>query len=597
MSFQYLQRINEECAKTGENPRLHVSEKILNRCLWAESHGFKLLWCDTCCINHNSSAELSEAINSMYAWYKEATVCYAYLYDVTDDERLEASHSSFRQSLWLTRGWTLQEPFAPKAVVFLTQLWIPIASKRPIRALLKDITGIDAGVLIGTMSLDEDEAYCLMGIFGVHLPTIYGEGKDAFIRLQEEIMLRIPDTTLLAWGPRGTPADRMLGHRSAYPTASGVQYVDSSCLLASSPAALAGVTDLIDVPRRVHALAYRISSHEVRFSMSSHGIQAVCPIIYFSNVCGLLVLPCCRAYDEESPHFALFLRFRSDTAPWCIGAKVFTERVVQYYNLLGSPRSIPLVNFSRSTSHQDVRCVMVPTGFDFSACIQRPVCRQEFPIRPRWERVYVAYRKQHIILLDHTDPHAHLSPYPALIRPSRAAYYKLFFHTWVISDLEAQGFVVPTLAHDPAPGLAVGDQLTILFFDRRARMEMRLVLRAEPAILTFSYADDALVASLWCALLLPSEGAHSLDGQMSAIYSELENGSTDTDERDADDFVDFWLYGGHKGRKVFFDGRWRIVLTFSRLIELSDAARKADMDLCDVYVVDIRVNGNDMCGT
>jgi hypothetical protein len=37
---------------------------------------------DTCCIDKASSAELSEAINSVFRWYREAAVCYAFLEDV-----------------------------------------------------------------------------------------------------------------------------------------------------------------------------------------------------------------------------------------------------------------------------------------------------------------------------------------------------------------------------------------------------------------------------------------------------------------------------------------------------------------------------------
>ena len=46
---------------------------------------------------------------------------------------------------------------------------------------------------------EEDRAYCLMGIFGVKLPTLYGEGMMAFQRLQEEIMRLHDDSTLFAW--------------------------------------------------------------------------------------------------------------------------------------------------------------------------------------------------------------------------------------------------------------------------------------------------------------------------------------------------------------------------------------------------------------
>ena len=57
-------------------------KKILDTCRQAQKHGYEWVWVDTCCIDKRSSAELSEAINSMYRWYKNAKVCYAYLHDV-----------------------------------------------------------------------------------------------------------------------------------------------------------------------------------------------------------------------------------------------------------------------------------------------------------------------------------------------------------------------------------------------------------------------------------------------------------------------------------------------------------------------------------
>ena len=62
-------------------------------------------WVDTCCIDKSSSSELSENINSMYKWYRDSYVCYAYLVDVPDTDVLEAPRSAFRESRWFRRGW------------------------------------------------------------------------------------------------------------------------------------------------------------------------------------------------------------------------------------------------------------------------------------------------------------------------------------------------------------------------------------------------------------------------------------------------------------------------------------------------------------
>jgi hypothetical protein len=69
-------------------------------------------WVDTCCIDKSSSAELSEAINSMFKWYEQSIVCIAYLSDVPE-YGVAGELSAFRNSTWFTRGWTLQELIAP----------------------------------------------------------------------------------------------------------------------------------------------------------------------------------------------------------------------------------------------------------------------------------------------------------------------------------------------------------------------------------------------------------------------------------------------------------------------------------------------------
>lgn len=76
--------------------------KIQQCCKVALDNGICYVWIDTCCIDKKSSAELQEAINSMYQWYHQAYECYAYLYDAETTQDLA-------QSVWFTRGWTLQE--------------------------------------------------------------------------------------------------------------------------------------------------------------------------------------------------------------------------------------------------------------------------------------------------------------------------------------------------------------------------------------------------------------------------------------------------------------------------------------------------------
>ncbi|KAI6020579.1 heterokaryon incompatibility protein-domain-containing protein [Pisolithus marmoratus] len=199
-------------------------QKIIKSCEQAKGDGYKWLWIDTCCIDKRSSAELSEAINAMYRWYQNARVCYAYLNDV--DESVfptEEDNNKFDQSNgwpeWFMRGWTLQELIAPEQVEFFNKDWLLIGNKQRLAPTLQDITGIPRDVLTHGLAGKrlsvaqimswaarrkttrvEDRAYSLMGLFGVKMPMLYGEGKNAFRRLQLKIIKGTGDHTIFAWG-------------------------------------------------------------------------------------------------------------------------------------------------------------------------------------------------------------------------------------------------------------------------------------------------------------------------------------------------------------------------------------------------------------
>lgn len=202
------------------HPRL--CNKIQEACRVAREAGYRLIWIDSCCIDKSSSAELSEAINSMYEWYRLSDICYAVLEDFPDGEDPTDKSSHFWACKWMGRGWTLQELIAPERVEFLTKTWKPLGSKLELAPLLEEVTRVDLKILTGQAAVDsvsvaqrmswaarrettrvEDQAYCLLGLFGVHMPTIYGEGRNAFVRLQEEIIKTIPDQSIFAWGSPG----------------------------------------------------------------------------------------------------------------------------------------------------------------------------------------------------------------------------------------------------------------------------------------------------------------------------------------------------------------------------------------------------------
>ncbi|RMZ71925.1 conidial yellow pigment biosynthesis polyketide synthase [Pyrenophora seminiperda CCB06] len=231
--------------------------KIEKCCAQAEKDGYKWAWIDSCCIDKRSSAELTEAINSMFQWYKLSDRCYVYLSDVSGGNE---AIQRLNESQWFTRGWTLQELLGPKTIVFFTQDWVPIGYKvnwkiyktksvssvgdakfdglntdnflphADLADKLSTITDIPVDFLIGEKSpwqaciaqrmfwasrrettREEDRAYSLMGLFDVNMPILYGEGLEkAFTRLQNEIMRKTPDQSILLWYHADTTSYRLL---------------------------------------------------------------------------------------------------------------------------------------------------------------------------------------------------------------------------------------------------------------------------------------------------------------------------------------------------------------------------------------------------
>ncbi|KAF2852556.1 HET-domain-containing protein [Plenodomus tracheiphilus IPT5] len=171
--------------------------------------GITHFWADTCCIDKSSSSELQEAIDSMYRWYRSALVCFVYMSDVVHNPSLRSlasGHGEFEHSSWFQRGWTLQELLAPALVFFYSQDKKFLGTKESLKQAIINATGIPAKALEGqplsSFSVDErmswaegrsttreeDRSYCLLGIFGIHMPLIYGEGECAARRrLLEEI--------------------------------------------------------------------------------------------------------------------------------------------------------------------------------------------------------------------------------------------------------------------------------------------------------------------------------------------------------------------------------------------------------------------------
>lgn len=269
--------------------------KIEGCCIQADEDGYRYVWIDTCCINKSSSSELSEAINSMFMWYKKAQICYAYLDDVSRCDNLK---EEFSKSQWFTRGWTLQELVAPNNLIFFSRDWEEIGSKSSLTQWIEVITGIDRGVLLTNYQAEisvatrmcwasgrqttrvEDRAYSLLGLFGVYMPTIYGEGENAFARLQIEIMKNSNDQSIFAWksSRRG----------------------DSSGLLASSPDDFAESRDIVRIPPDSFRSIFSSATPSIRhqYSVTNRGLNINMPIMRMGNYYQA-ALSCCR---RGAPH-------------------------------------------------------------------------------------------------------------------------------------------------------------------------------------------------------------------------------------------------------------------------------------------------------
>lgn len=204
---------NELVAGEGKNKTGY--DKLRFCAEQAATDGYQYFWIDTCCINKTDPVELSTAINSMFRWYQRAVKCYVRLSDVSVPEVVDVQAfpitwtEAFRRSRWFSRGWTLQELLAPPHVEFFSKEGRRLGSKISLEQEIHQITTIPIAVLRGQIVADysikermrwaatrsttfkEDRIYCLLGLFEVFLPLIYGEGEEyAAQRLEEEIVRR-----------------------------------------------------------------------------------------------------------------------------------------------------------------------------------------------------------------------------------------------------------------------------------------------------------------------------------------------------------------------------------------------------------------------
>jgi hypothetical protein len=252
-------------------------------------------------VDKSSSAELIESINSMFQWYRKAVVCYVLLEDLTKDTALDVTLADgLSRCRWFTRGWTLQELLAPKLVEIFNKAWVHIGTKSDHAEAISELTGITTDVLlnetdISTVSVaermswasnrqtkrKEDMAYCLLGIFDVNMPLIYGEGEKAFRRLQEEIIKHSNDLSIFLWDPA-------LGNSANVPTYVGI--------LAKSPVQFANSTDVT---------ISRYNNTNPEFSLTNRGLFLKDGFRLGSALCRIDGNPPSRQY-------VLFMRYSLD---------------------------------------------------------------------------------------------------------------------------------------------------------------------------------------------------------------------------------------------------------------------------------------------
>ncbi|TFK79931.1 HET-domain-containing protein, partial [Polyporus arcularius HHB13444] len=372
-SFQDIRAIHARCVLSGEDPRSLATEKVRRFCIVAEHDGYEWVWLDTGCIDKTSSAELSEAINSMWAWYRDAAVCYAYLGDVGDDDDPRAPGSEFRRSKWYTRGWTLQELIAPHLVVFLSHRWTVIGTKFSLIATVAEVTGIDERVLAQTFggrltkisvarrmswtasrrtSRIEDRAYSLLGIFGVSMPIVYGEGLYSFTRLQIEILRHTQDHSIFAWGsihPDFNASIRRYSREQALRIGKVRSQQPCHALLASSPNdfELSGYI----FPVYMGAYTYHFGHRpDWNYTLTSNGILITLPLstdyartpfrhsekerVYAAALC-------CMRHNAYIVLFLILDPSDGGPVPWCrrVGTKSAEPGGLPFYRgaLLASP--------------------------------------------------------------------------------------------------------------------------------------------------------------------------------------------------------------------------------------------------------------------
>ena len=322
-------------------------QKLLDSCEQAKRDRYEWLWMDTCCIDKRNSAELSEAINSMYRWYEKSGVCYAYLHDLTDkifpaEPDAQKYPNSNGWPEWFSRGWTLQEMIAPRDVQFFNKSWQFIGIKTKLAPILAKITRVPEHILTDgvrstrpcvaqiiswaadrTTTRVEDRAYSLLGLLDVNMPMLYGEGKKAFHRLQLEIIRMSDDQSIFAWDYQKTEGR-------------------TCSILADGPGCFKDCFDmeLIDPDEFIKGL--KGDTEEQLSADELHGTDPLSSVFLVTNRGIQIRLPLCRLDDSV---FEAHLPCRSKAQrPVAIKLVLWKRNYYRHFTPLQSSKGIPEFN-------------------------------------------------------------------------------------------------------------------------------------------------------------------------------------------------------------------------------------------------------------
>ena len=568
------------------------SPKIRNACAKARHDGFRWLWVDTCCIDKSNSTELSEAINSMYAWYHGAAMCYALLHDVPNikDEDPRQLASSFRRSTWFKRGWTLQELIAPRAVIFLSNDWEAIGAKRILADLIEEVTGIDHRVLTHRRKLDdvsiacrmswaagrettriEDQAYCLMGIFGVYMSTIYGEGTHSFVRLQEEIIKKSSDQSIFAWGPilddyrSGLFVTNAREHD--YEAQSEVE-----TLFASSPTDFAGCADFRSIPQERFAERVRIPETFPEYTKSSVGVRTTFPlvnIIHDPLVNASLALLACE--DGKGQIIALYLRSHGSSKTlnkYYVGGYIAQgERRNQYYRATrlpvsanGSLAPIPKI---RPSSSRSLRIAGRPVLKEVHVHSHNPALGRD--------------NTRNSMVSSISSPRSSMvffEPPCSIVLSKRST-----------ERLREMGYILPNIPYDGFRLDVPGDYRTISFLGHES-------FTVHIGVCPLDRSTSAQAAQLWATVRFDVEVNTLLDAFISQAGPSKQANLSQGREQDVRPDESMLVQAWKDARSTFGSKGRQVRLTFSYPHQCADGGPEPSRKLAEVYELDIRFSGH-----